>query len=293
MKVRTGLLALGILYAGIILIFSNPEIYGDEFRYIYYAENLSEGFYTEADDPNLRNGTGYPLLITPFFLLGLPLLAAKLLNAVMLTGVHFFVYETLSRYTKRSWAWVGSLSIGVLFLFTSWIIRLVPATFTLFLMAGFVYFFTRLWRKEGNARINMAVGGLLFGWLALTQFVFSYILILGILTGVAIWFFTRKAVWGQTAILYAIAYALCIPYLIYTYSLTGKKFYWGTNGGEQMYWMTSPVSEELGNWIAMNDVVDELHPDAGTHVDPIHHPVIEEARKLNHIDRNAFFKEKS
>jgi predicted RND superfamily exporter protein len=38
------------------------------------------------------------------------------------------------------------------------------------------------------------------------------------------------------------------PYLIYTYNLTGKIFYWGTPGGDSLYWMSTPWENEYGNW---------------------------------------------
>ena len=43
--------------------------------------------------------------------------------------------------------------------------------------------------------------------------------------------------------------AICLPYLFYTYTLTGKPFLWGTGGGEILYWRSTPYADEYGNWI--------------------------------------------
>jgi hypothetical protein len=48
----------------------------------------------------------------------------------------------------------------------------------------------------------------------------------------------------------------CIPYLLYTYSATGKIFYWGTSGGMSLYWMSTHYENEWGSWKS-SDAVEE------------------------------------
>ena len=43
-----------------------------------------------------------------------------------------------------------------------------------------------------------------------------------------------------------LALLLCVFWLLYTYSLTNKFFYWGNSGGLSLYWMTAPGN--LGDW---------------------------------------------
>lgn len=45
-----------------------------------------------------------------------------------------------------------------------------------------------------------------------------------------------------------LALLICSPYLVYTYALTGKIFYWGNSGGLSLYWMSSPHPQEFGDW---------------------------------------------
>ena len=44
------------------------------------------------------------------------------------------------------------------------------------------------------------------------------------------------------------AFIVNVPYLGYTYHLTGKMFYWSSFGGNNLYWMSSPYPEEYGNY---------------------------------------------
>ena len=59
----------------------------------------------------------------------------------------------------------------------------------------------------------------------------------------------KKNIDGQWAVyVLVIAFIINIPYLIYTWSLTGKLFYWGNSGGMSLYWMSTPVEGEYGDW---------------------------------------------
>ena len=49
-------------------------------------------------------------------------------------------------------------------------------------------------------------------------------------------------------LIFSVAMAGCVPWLVYTYSLTGKLFYWGNSGGMSLYWMSSPHKKEFGDW---------------------------------------------
>jgi hypothetical protein len=48
----------------------------------------------------------------------------------------------------------------------------------------------------------------------------------------------------------ALALLVCVPWLAYTYSVTGQLFYWGTPGGDTLYWMATPFPDEYGDWFA-------------------------------------------
>src|SRR5690242_14039140 len=97
------LLPLLVLYLFIVVIGSSPKFVGDEGGYVYNATRMLHGpsvtpdlinkirkdygqDVTAADLLKFRLwwGPGYPILLIPFVVLGLPGIAAKLLNAVLL-----------------------------------------------------------------------------------------------------------------------------------------------------------------------------------------------------------------
>jgi hypothetical protein len=65
-----------------------------------------------------------------------------------------------------------------------------------------------------------------------------------------IWLFKRKnSNYKRAVTILLIALITVLPYLIYTYNLTGRVFYWSTVSGNNMYWMSSPYTNEYGNWM--------------------------------------------
>ncbi len=52
----------------------------------------------------------------------------------------------------------------------------------------------------------------------------------------------------RSILIMALAILTTIPYLFYTYSLTGRILYWGNSGGTSLYWMTAPYENENGAW---------------------------------------------
>jgi len=86
-----------------------------------------------------------------------------------------------------------------------------------------------------------------------------------------------------------------IPYLGYTYSVTGKTFLWGTHGGEILYWRSTPFENEYGDWISSDVVMDGKGTDSNTKSQPYknHGPFIESLTPLPYLEKDARFKEKA
>jgi hypothetical protein len=64
-----------------------------------------------------------------------------------------------------------------------------------------------------------------------------------------IWLFNVN-LWTSRRTIYItlIGLLFTLPYLGYTYSLTGRIFYWSSFGGNNLYWMSSPYEGEWGSW---------------------------------------------
>ncbi len=81
--------------------------------------------------------------------------------------------------------------------------------------------------------------------------------------------------------MYAIALALCVPWLAYTYSVTDRLFVWGNSGSLSLYWMSSPYPQDLGDW---RGGAREVH-----FTDPLlahHRPFFRELAQLDPVEQN-------
>ena len=88
-----------LFFYSLIVYFQNKIILmGDEGRYLSFANNLLNGFYSPPPpDINLWNGPGYPLFLVPFVLAKLPLLVIRLANALLYYFSLLLVNKTLHR----------------------------------------------------------------------------------------------------------------------------------------------------------------------------------------------------
>ena len=66
----------------------------------------------------------------------------------------------------------------------------------------------------------------------------------------------RVSAFRRPLIVYALALALCSPWLLYTYAVSGRAFYWASSGGMSLYWMSSPYPDELGDWHGDREVFE-------------------------------------
>ena len=246
---RWMLVALFGLYLAVVLASSQDRFQEDEGTYVGYATNLTHGFYSHRDPSkvDLRAGPGYPLLLAPFVALGAPWSAAKMLNIVLMLGGVLLVYKTLRIYVpERTAAW-SALLMGLYPPFLRHIHQLMTETFAVFLVCAFGYFFCRACRDDQPRRGLVLGAAAALAWLALTRTIFGYVILVTLvmcLLAVVL----RQPLFKRPALIFALALVLCTPYLLYTWSLTGRVFYWSDGGGSALYWMSTPYEGELGDW---------------------------------------------
>lgn len=242
------LLPLFFLYLLLVSFHLSDPLDGDEGRYIVYARNLSGGYYSPPGESRLENGPGYPLILLPFVLSKAPWGAARMLNAPFLFLAIFYFFCTLRHYLKESHAFYAAFALGLNPLFLKEIHLLYTEVFAIFLISGFAFHFCKAhWREEGNRR-ELVIAAFYLGFLVLTKFLYGYVILTGLLFFLFVSWIKKTEVLKKTFWLYLLALLFSSPYLFYTYSLTGKPFFWGTNGGVCLYWMSSPFEEELGDW---------------------------------------------
>ena len=256
MKDKAKLLPLIVLYVLVVLFAASNVIDHDQLRYVGFANNLAHGYYTSRDHINLSNGPGYPILLLPFVLFNLPWLAAKLLNALLLFMAILYFHGTLRFYIKERPALYFSYLLGVYLPFLRWVHLLLTEELALFLMRGFLFHFCKLYRSGKTRWGQLAIASLYLAYLALTKIFLGYVILSVLLFSIALYLWKRGSALKRTVLVSFLALICCSPYLVYTYSLTGKVFYWGNLGGSYLYWISNPNESELGAWFNPQEVLE-------------------------------------
>jgi hypothetical protein len=235
-----------ILFIALVLRLHTEQMLGDEGRYYQFAKNMLAGFYSPPPpDINLWSAPGYPLLLVPFVALDAPLVAITLTNAVLHYLSIVLLFLTVRQYVTFGKALAVSLIWATYYIAYQDMAEMLSESLTLLLCTVFAYTFTRALTEDAPRRFTIAAGAA-FGWLVLTKAIFGYVLLLCV--GVAICGRMLKARQGGVVLgVFLVALLVNMPYLAYTYQLTGKVAYWSNAGGNQLYWMSTPFEGEFGD----------------------------------------------
>ena len=283
-KVLLRLSPLLVIYIMLIVLTSRSDFFGDEGGYVSHAINLTHGYYTPANNIDLWWGPGYSIIMAPFVLLKAPWLAVKLLNAFFLFFAVIYFYHTLRLYTSSRYVLLLSYLFGLYPPFLRLLSYMLPETLTTLLVAGLTYHFCKLNQSPTHSRMHQLLAGCYLGYLALTKVLFGYVIVVClIIAGLAFMLVKRSQVLKKAMAVCGIAFLVCLPYPLYTYSLTGKLFYWGNVGGMQLYWMATPYEDELGDWQFIEQI--RTNPKLAAH----HLAFYEKVAKLPSIERDDVF----
>lgn len=237
-----------IFYLIIVWALRHHPVISDETRYIGYAQNIMHGFYSPpAPNIFLWNGPGYPVFLIPFVALKFPMVCIAMLNAILLYLSVVILFKILQRYISFRnaflvsvfWACNINAYITMIYVFTE--------SLTTFLIILLAYCLIKTFEQPSKKYVF--ISGFILGYIILTKVVFAYVL-LPMLAGFFLcWIFRRKNIFYQKSLkILLIALATTLPYLAYTFHLTGKIYYWGNSGGQQLYWMSTPHSGEYGDF---------------------------------------------
>lgn len=256
MKNKIKLLPLLFYYSIVVLILYSNNFWGDESRYIMYANNLLNGHYSPVDDVYLWNGPGYPIILVPFIFFKLPWLTAKLLNALFLFMAILYFYSTLRLYIKERNALFYTYILGLYPPFLRYVHQLFTEPAAVFMVCGFMFHFCKAQRDNSLSWPHLLAGSFFLGYLALTKIFFGYVILAGLLLFLFLYLWKKRLFFRKTFLIYLLALIFCLPYLFYTHSLTGKIYFWGNSGGMSWYWMSTPYDNELGDWQWTRKVID-------------------------------------
>jgi len=238
-----------ILYVVIALVAPAEQGRSDEARYIWFAGNIAKGYYSPADQVNLWSGPGYPILLAPFAALDVPWRFARLINAILMFLGSVYLYSTLRIFVSHRLAVLTTYLVGLFPALLFLVPRLYTEPLAFLLVSAFMFHSSRGLRDGAPSRHHLFIAAAYLAYLALTRVLFGYVIAVGIIAALILCLLVRGSKPRKTLLIYGFALILCLPYLFYTYSLTGKPFYWAMSGGLSLYWMSTPHEGEHGDWI--------------------------------------------
>ena len=275
------------------ILFTAENIYspdGDELRYAEYADNILKGYYTESANPDLMNGPGYPIFLAPFQLLNLPPIVPKLFNSVFIFLSVFFLYKLLALYISPTRSLIFAYLLGLYLPLGRVSAFAMTESLTLFLLCAFMYYSVKYLKLDKLNLKKSLLPAFLLAYLVWTRTIFGYVTLVGIPVFAGVYLLLKNKKSLKFLLVLVFGFLFSSPFLIHNYFLTGRSFYWGTNGGTQLYWMTTQKANEYGNWFAESQVLEDKVPG----MDPSHKEFYQRAFAIeNHVDRNDLFLEKA
>lgn len=242
-------------YILICLVFSGKDFYGDEPRYVAFANNLLHGFYSPSyPNINLWNGPGYPIILMPFVFFKLPYLLFRLLNAFFLYFSLIITYNTICNFSTKKAAIFFTIVLGFYYPVYYETIYIVTEPFTWLLISLLCFLFIKCFQQKEISWKILILTAFTIAYLAMTKVVFGYVIFIMICISLMMFFVKAYRDWAKKAtLLFLIAFIFCLPWLFYTYSLTHKAFFWADSGSLSLYTMSSPYENELGDWDIVGD----------------------------------------
>ena len=246
------LLFLPFLFLYFILVIIHPTKgnQGDEGRYLMFANNLLHGFYSPPPpEINIWNGPGYPLLLMPFVALHLPLMAITLLNSLLYYFSIILLYKSLQKFVSNNKTIFISLCWACYYISFFEMSLILSEVFTSFLITLLILNILQAYNLDKQSKKHAIYSGLIIAYIVLTKVIFSYVLIFMLVGSGLLYLLYKKAFnYKRSLLILIIAFAGILPYIIYTYHLTNKIYYFGDSGGMSLYWMSSPFENEVGDW---------------------------------------------
>lgn len=243
------------VYIVLVLLFQTKGMVGDEGRYIIDANNLLQGFFSPpAPGIRLYNGPGYPILLMSFEWLKLPISAVRMLNPFFLYLSLVLLYKSLDYFVSLRTNIVCCLFLACSFNMFTYLWIAIPEIIAVFLVTLLIFLLAKAF-NENSRRKYLILAGLVFGFLCLTKVIFGYVLTCMMLVALPLWLLNRKQVNNRRVVtILLVACLTVVPYLAYTYKITGRFFYWSSFGGNNLYWMTTPHKDEYGSWFSQPEI---------------------------------------
>lgn len=246
---------------------------GDEPRYLQYAQNLLHGYFSHKGQVDLWSGPGYPLFIAAFMKMGFQVIGLRLLNAFLQYASIVLLFKTIQYWTSQQKAFWLSMAWACYYIAYKEMLYVYTEPLTSLLIVLIAFSISKCYSTNNTTSAStsehlystsedlysknepsiqqywhLIIAGILIGYLALVKIIFGYVILFCLIVFLLVWLIKRHKTNFQLALIFLIALITTLPYLMYTKSITGRNFYWGNSGGMSLYWMSTPVASEYGDW---------------------------------------------
>lgn len=251
---------LGVFVGAYLVRAPGTAPVGDEGAFLSYAQHLLHGSYASPDTQNaiafLWHGPGLPAFLTPLVALGAPLSVMRIVaGPLLLFAAMLWFYRLLRLRLRPRGALVGTYALGLYVPFWELLSFMHKEPLALVMVIAAMDGTARYLR--GGARRHLLLGGLALAGLAMTRLEYGWVIAALLLVALLYWGASRRRTARRATLVCALAMIACLPWLAYTYDLTGQLFYWGNAGGLSLYWMSSPDPRQLGEWHAVHSVFSD------------------------------------
>ena len=259
---------LGALLLASVLLHPGRAPTGDEGPILAAAHRILQGRYAVIGTMDgtrfLWHGPGLPALLAPLVALGIPLSGLRLLSPLLMFAAALMLYRLLRLRLSRRTALIGAYALG-LYGPAYYVLGTVDKDPLALLLAITALDGTARYLKYGRLR-HVVIAGLSLAALTMTRLEYGWVIMALLAAGLLWWLVLRvrhgaRSDRARTARRWTTVYALgmigCLPWLAYTYALTGRALYWGNSGGLSLYWMSSLSPNPLGEWHAPHTVASD------------------------------------
>jgi 4-amino-4-deoxy-L-arabinose transferase-like glycosyltransferase len=166
------------------------------------------------------------------------------------------IYKSLIQYINQKFVMIVCLFWACYYNSYELIPLILSEIFTVFLISVLIFSLTRTYysNKTKEVKYYLFFSGFTLGFIALTKFIFGYVLLFMLFGSIILWFSNRQSKNHRKGmIILLVAFTINLPYLYYSYNIT-KSFKWGAITGDNMYWMSTPYSGEYGDWYSFSSI---------------------------------------
>ena len=208
-----------------------------------------------------KDGPFYPFVLSILRFFGFPLIACIYFNAffIYLSSIYFF--KSLNFFLNKKYSLIFCYLLFFIdpFLFY-WSTKLYTEPLSIFLVCLFIFSLVSYFNNKKSNKY-LYITSITFGLLSLTRVIFAYVSISLFLIFLFKFFITSDKINAKKFLkISSFSILFIIPYLLFTFSITGKKFFLSSTGGSLIYWTSSPYKTDLGEWhvFNMDDLKDHL-----------------------------------